>query len=44
MIQRNFRKLKARKEFKQRKLGLFAEEDLNLPEDTGRVKHHKEEL
>ena len=43
MIQRNFRKLKARKEFKQRKLGLFAEEE-DLPEDTGRVKHHKEEL
>lgn len=45
LIQRNFKKLKARKELRERRLGLYArldeEDTLNLPEDNGRVKLHK---
>lgn len=47
LIQRNFRKLKARKELKERKAGLYQkldEDEFNLPEDTGRVKLHRQEL
>ena len=47
MVQRNFRKLKARKELKERRQGLYNnenEDELNLPEDTGRIKNHRIEL
>lgn len=46
MIQRCYRQLKARKELRERRKGLTApvEDELNLPEDTGRVKKHKQEL
>lgn len=43
MIQRCYRQLKARKELNERRKGLLpsVDEDLNLAEDTGRVKRHK---
>lgn len=43
MIQRCYRQLKARKELRDRRQGLYAkeEEELNLPEDTGKIKRQK---
>ncbi len=48
LIQRNFKKLKARKELRERRQGLYAkldeEDTLNWPEDGERARQHKQQL